>query len=58
MSIETLVGLIAGFVGGIAVTIASQRTVKTVGWRTVRLLLVALGIVAIIILAIVFVMTQ
>jgi hypothetical protein len=58
MSIETLIALIASFVGGIAVTIVSQRALKTVGWRTFRLWLVVLGIVATIILAIVFVATQ
>ncbi len=58
MSIETLIALIAGFAGGIAVTIGSQRTVKQVGWRTVRLWLVVAGIVGIIVLAIVFVATQ
>jgi hypothetical protein len=58
MSFETLIAFIASFVGGIAVTLASQRALKTVGWRMVRLWLVALGIVAIIVLAIVLVATQ
>lgn len=58
MSIETLIALITGFGGGIAVTIVSQRAMKTVGWRTLRLWLIPLGIVAIITLAIVFVATQ
>lgn len=58
MAIETLIALIAGFAGGVAVTIASQRTVRQIGWRTLRLWLIAIGLIAIIVLAIVFVATQ
>jgi len=58
MSIETLIALIAGFASGIAATIGSQRTMKKIGWRTARAWLTTIGIVAIIVLAIVFVATQ
>ena len=58
MSIETLIALIVGFTYGIVVTMGSQRTVKKIGWRTARASLTAIGIVAMIVLAIVFVATQ
>ena len=58
MSIETLIALVAGFAAGIAATLGIQGTVKQVGWRTVRLWIVAIGIVLTIALAIVFVATQ
>ena len=58
MSIDAVIGLIAGIVLGIAGTLGLQRTVARIGWRTLRLAAVLIVIVAVIVLAIVFVVIQ